>query len=123
MLDVPSVVEHNEYAGEDPQLFPFHSRYVADEEWTAFISVTHCLFTLFSYCPQTLDALWVEKGISPTAIARNVLAATGSLLKFKKPQRRDVELSAAIPILETLTAKSGAIQTLLEAESCALLTT
>jgi hypothetical protein len=123
MLDVPAVVEHNEYARTLPALFPFHSRYVAGEEWREFISLAHCLFTLFFCYPRTLGELWAELDISPVTISRSVLEKVGGLLRLDKPLRRDAELAAAIPILEGLTAATSGAQSLLEAESCALITT
>jgi hypothetical protein len=122
MLDVPEVVERNDYARALPTLFPFHSRYVARDEWEAFVSLGHCLFTLFYCYPRTLDALWAEKSISPCAVSRKVLEEVGNLLEIEKPLRRDAELAAAIPILEGLTATSKWTQSVLEAESCALIT-
>lgn len=122
MLDVPEVVECNDYARALPRLFPFHSRYVAGDEWEAFVSLAHCLFTLFYCYPRTLDALWMEKGISPCAVSRKVLEEVNDLLKIEKPLRRDAELAAAIPILEELTAATKGTQAVLEAESCALIT-
>jgi hypothetical protein len=122
MLDVPEVVERNDYARALPRLFPFHSRYVARDEWGAFVSLTHCLFTLFYCYPQTLSALWSERGISPRAVGRKVLEEVGDLLEIEKPFRRDAELAAAIPILEGLTAETTGAQSLLEAESHSLMT-
>jgi hypothetical protein len=122
MLDVPEVVERNDYARALPRLFPFHSRYVAGDEWGAFVSLVHCLFTLFYCYPRTLGALWAEKGVSPSVVSRRVLEEVGDLLEIEKPLRRDAELAAAIPILEELTAGSKGTQSILEAESCALVT-
>lgn len=121
MLDVPEVVEHNSYAQERPQLFPFHSRYVSAQEWKSFVTQAHCLFTLFLCYPQTLDALWADTGVSPSEIARRVLDETGDLLRIEKSLRRDAELAAAIPVLENLTATSVGARALIEAESGVLL--
>lgn len=121
MLDVPEIVERNDYARTLPALFPFHSRYVAREEWGYFISLAHCLFTLFFSYPQTLDTVWGEKGISPVTVAQSILEEVGDLLQIEKPLRRDAELAVAIPILENLTATHMGAQSLLEAESCALI--
>lgn len=120
-LDVPDFVESNEYAQVHPYLFPFHSRYVSVQEWRSFISHTHCLYTLFVNYPQTLEALWVEKQISPLEIARKTSAAVGDLLNIAKPARRDAELLAVIPIFEDLTIANKKMQILLEEESHALL--
>jgi len=122
MLDVPEVVECNDYARALPRLFPFHSRYVAGDEWQEFVSLTHCLFTLFYCYPRTLEALWAEQSISPYAVSRQVLEGVGDLLEIEKPLRRDAELAAAIPILEGLTAATKGAQSVLEVESCALMT-
>jgi hypothetical protein len=119
-LDVPEFVERNEYAESQPHLFPFHSRYVSGDEWTAFVSQVHCLFTLFVCYPQTLDALWTERDVSPSSIAGEVVAKVGDLTEFEKPIRRDAELATAIPMLESLASTKQA-QSLLEVESHALL--
>lgn len=120
MLDVPEAVEFNEYAEAHPQLFPFHSRYVRKEEWKSFVSLVHCLFTLYACYPKTLDAIWEEKDFSPVAIAQSVLAQTGDLLRIRKPLRRDAELAAAVSLLEKLVVGTKAWE-LLETESESLL--
>jgi hypothetical protein len=120
MLDIPEVVEKNEYARTNPHLFPFHSRYVPGPEWHSFLSGTHCLFTLFLCYPQTLEALWLEKGISPLEIASEVTSAVGDLSLIEKSLRRDAELAVIISVIEKSTT-AGKTQTLLEVESLALL--
>lgn len=121
MLDVPEVVEHNEYARAQPTLFPFHSRYTDAAEWGEFISLAHCLFTLYSCYPDTLESVWGGLNVSPVTVSRRVLDKVGDLLQIEKPFRRDAELAAAIPILEGLTAASPGAQSVLERESCALI--
>lgn len=121
MLDVPEVVEHNEYARAQPTLFPFHFRYTDAAEWGEFISLAHCLFTLYSCYPHTLESLWGGLNVSPVTVSRRVLDEVGDLLQIEKPFRRDAELAAAIPILEGLTAASPRTQSVLERESCALI--
>jgi hypothetical protein len=120
MLDVPEMVENNEYARGNPHLFPFHSRYVPSPEWASFISRAHCLFTLFLSYPQTLETLWLEKDISPLDVANEVMSVVGDLSPIKKTLRRDAELATIISIIERLTTTKRS-QTLLELESLALL--
>jgi hypothetical protein len=117
MLDVPKTVERNEYAKANPRLFPFHARYVPSPEWALFVSRIHCLFTLLACYPMTLDYLWSEKDISPVVIANSILVTTGDLVSIEKQRRRDVELLAAINVLEELTTGSKTSQALMENES------
>lgn len=121
MLDVPPTVERNSYATSEPQLFPFHSRYVSRNEWVAFVSQVHCLFTLFICYPRTLNELWMTKDISPYEIANRTLAGIDNLFGVAKVRRRDTELLSAITTLEKLTVGSKNSQLLLEAESERLL--
>lgn len=120
MLDIPEVVEKNEYAQTNPHLFPFHSRYVPGPEWSSFISGAHCLLTLFLCYPQTIETIWLEKDISPLEIASEVKSAVGDLSLIEKPLRRDAELAVIISIIEKLMT-TRKMQTLLEVESLALL--
>jgi hypothetical protein len=120
MLDVPELVEKNEYAQINPDLFPFHSRYVSGAEWTSFVSRTHCLFTLFLCYPRTLETLWIEKDISPLDVANDVMSIVGDLSMIEKPLRRDAELTTIICVIEKLTT-TRKLQALLESESAALL--
>jgi radical SAM superfamily enzyme YgiQ (UPF0313 family) len=117
MLDVPVIVERNEYAKTNPRLFPFHSRYVSSHEWSLFVSQVHCLFTLFLCYPQTLDSVWIERDISPRVVANTILSRVGDLFKIEKASRRDAELLAATHVLEELTISSKKSQDSLEAES------
>lgn len=117
MLDVPEVVEENFYAVENPELFPFHSRYVDADEWHDFVSVAHCLYTIFEAFPKTLQQLWDGQGIRPTEIARKMLDNTGPLLDIPKPARRDAQLLAAVEVLESLAARRKQLQPILELES------
>jgi hypothetical protein len=120
MLDVPELVEKNEYAQVNPHLFPFHSRYVPNAEWTSFVSTTHCLFTLFLCYPRTLETLWIETDTSPLDVANKVMSIVGDLSVIEKPLRRDAELATIISIMEKLT-KSRKSRALLESESSSLL--
>lgn len=119
LLDVPDVVERNDYAANYPELFPFHSRYVAKKEWASFLHLTHCLFTLYFCYPKTLEDLWVAKDISPLAVAKAVMEKVGDLTLLEKPYRRAKEIEVALPILERLTEAHKASRWL-EAESLAL---
>ncbi|MBS1770597.1 MAG: B12-binding domain-containing radical SAM protein [Acidobacteria bacterium] len=116
-LDVPEVVEENFYALENPELFPFHSRYVDGDVWHDFISLTHCLYTVVDAFPETLWQLWAGQGVSPTEIARKMLDNTGSLLDIPKSARRDAEMLAAVEVLESLATREKQLQPVLELES------
>jgi hypothetical protein len=118
MLDVPEVVEENFYAVDNPELFPFHSRYINSAvEWHHFVSLVHNLFTLFEAYPRTLELLWETEGITPIHIAEKMLDNTGSILAIPKAARRDAQLLAAVNILESIAARKVAIQPILEMES------
>ncbi len=118
MLDVPEVVEENFYAVENPELFPFHSRYIrSSEEWHNFVSLVHNLFTLFEAYPMTLEALWETEGITPLHIAEKMLDNTGPLLDISKSARRDAQLLATVNIFESMAARKVALQPILEMES------
>lgn len=117
MLDVPEVVEQNFYAFENPELFPFHSRYVESDEWHHFVSIVHCLYTIFEAFPKTLQQLWDVQGIRPTEIAGKMLDNTGPLLNIPKSARRDAQILAAVEVLELLAARTKQLQPVLEMES------
>ncbi|MGB7210694.1 MAG: radical SAM protein [Pyrinomonadaceae bacterium] len=117
MLDVPEVVEENYYAFQNPELFPFHARYVSSTEWRDFVSLVHCLYTLLEVFPKTLEYLWNSENITPTEIAHKMLGNTGALLDIPKAARRDAQLLAAVQVLESLAARKGALQPILEMES------
>lgn len=118
MLDVPEVVEENFYAMDNPELFPFHSRYIHSAvEWHHFVSLVHNLFTLFEAYPRTLELLWETEGITPIHIAEKMLDNTGPLLTIPKTARRDAQLLAAVIVLESIAARKVALQPTLEMES------
>jgi hypothetical protein len=118
MLDVPEVVEENFYAVENPELFPFHSRYIRSSgEWHNFVSLVHNLFTLFEAYPRTLEILWESEGIKPIHIAEKMLDNTGPLLAISKSARRDAQLLEAVNILESIAVRKVALQPILEMES------
>jgi hypothetical protein len=117
MLDVPEVVEQNFYAFENPEIFPFHSRYVDSDEWHDFVSIVHCLYTLFEAFPRTLQQLWDGQGVRPTEIAGKVLDKTGPLLDIPKSGRRDAQILAAVEVLELFAVRTRELQPVLEMES------
>lgn len=121
MLDVPDIVETNPYAVNRPELFPFHSRYVGREEWHDFVSLSHCLFTLFEAYPETLKCLWDKGGASPVNVAYSILENTGRLLDIPKIERRDTQLLEAIKVLERLSLSDSKLQVALEKESASIL--
>lgn len=117
MLDVPDVVEKNFYALENPQLFPFHSRYVEAGEWHNFLLIAHFLYTLMEVFPKTLEYLWENENISPLHVAKRMSDIMEPLLDIQKTARRDAEILAAIQVLEALAVGSYGVQALLESES------
>jgi hypothetical protein len=102
LMDLPADLEDNEYAKGRPELFPFHSRYVGKAEWSSFLQMAHCLFTLFYCYPQTLQTTWLESNISPLQIAAAVLEEIGDLGSIDKVGRRDAEADAFQVGLEKL---------------------
>jgi hypothetical protein len=117
MLDVPKIVEENCYAVQNPELFPFHSRYVGSKEWQEFVSLVHCLFTLLDAFPKTLEYLWEMENIKPREIARRMMDNIGHMLDIPKTARRDAQLLSAVQVLEGLALRTSGLQPLLEMES------
>jgi hypothetical protein len=117
MLDVPEFVEENFYGIHDPELFPFHSRYVGSGEWTDFVSLIHSLYTLIEAFPRTLEYLWDREDIVPVEIARRMLDNIGPLLDIPKAARRDAQLLAAVNVLESMASRKLDLQRILEMES------
>lgn len=74
LMDVPSVVEENDFARVNPELFPFHSRYVEDHEWHQYVNRIHALFSLLFARADVLRALWERHSLSPVAVADAVTA-------------------------------------------------
>lgn len=121
MLDVPPVVEDNPYAISSPELFPYHARYVGQGEWHAFLSIAHCLYTLFEVFPQSLDRAWVDCNVAPTEIARQIIDNIGKLIDIPKTVRRETELLASIDVIEQLAIGKREFSEVLEAESASVL--
>jgi hypothetical protein len=109
LFDVPDVVVKNDYAHAQPDLFPFHSRYVPKDEWKQFLYQAHCLFTVLYCYPKTLESLW-EQGISPTEIVYDVLEKTDDLLSIRKQHRRTQESVAASSVFNALVKPAVASQ-------------
>jgi hypothetical protein len=102
LMDLPADLEDNNYAKRNPEFFPFHSRYVAEKEWSSFLQVAHCLFTLFYCYPRTLQDTCLGSDISPLQIAAAVLDEIGDLVSIDKARRRDVEADAFQIVMEDL---------------------
>jgi Radical SAM superfamily/B12 binding domain len=103
LLDLPQDLEINQYATERPWLFPFHSRYVAQGEWSTFLQTVHCLFTLFYCYPRELQDLWLNSNLSPVRLAQAVLEHIGDLSQIDKVQRRSFEVSAFDVVMRKLS--------------------
>lgn len=95
LLDVPECVETNAYARSHPELFPFHARYVPKEEWTSFIGLSHCLFTLLHAHSVDLLQMWKLYGMSPVDFAEQILKEMQDIMLVPKERRREEELELA----------------------------
>lgn len=96
MLDFPSELVSNSYARKSPRHFPFHSRYVAADEWRAFIERTHVLFTLLYTNPDELIEMIRCKKSTFQNFADNVRSMVGPLVEILPQDRRRTEANAAV---------------------------
>jgi len=95
LLDVPPVVQRNSYAPTNPGGFPFHSRYVPEDEWNGFLRMAHCLHTLVNLFPDELTTLIEKRRMTPVELAQMVVARTGELLAIQPEERRSREAREA----------------------------
>jgi hypothetical protein len=108
MMDVPDVVADNPFVAGHPGLFPFHSRYVGEQEWHAFLTLSHCLSTLISTYPKTLASLGNACGVDPVQVAEKTLQRFADWSRLTAVERRQFEQDAGFFVLETLVAGSQA---------------
>jgi len=109
MMDVPDVVAENPFAAAHPEMFPFHARYVGEEEWRAFLSLSHCLSTLINTYPNTLAALLDAKAIDPVQVARKTLERFADWPRLTSMEGRRFEQDAGFFVLESLALGSPAL--------------
>jgi hypothetical protein len=108
MMDVPDVVAQNPFAVAHPELFPFHARYVGEDEWHGFLSLSHCLSTLIATYPRTLASLVSTPGVDPVLVAQATLERFGDWSRLMSVDRRPFEQDAGFFVLETLAQGSPA---------------
>jgi hypothetical protein len=108
LLDVPPVLHVNPYAGDHPDAFPFHSRYVPAQEWREFLYQAHCLHTLVNSFPNDLLAAWEHSAVTPVDLAKSVLERVGDLLRLPAQERRQQEQNEGLTILADLARRRGA---------------
>jgi hypothetical protein len=94
LLDVPAVVEENEYSHTHPELFPFHNRFTQRGEWLAYLERVHCLFSLLYARAEEVAELLDVGGASAIELADRVRGEIGPLSVIPKVDRRRVALSA-----------------------------
>lgn len=92
-LDVPDIVVQNPFALKNPELFPFHARYVSQSEWEGFASQVHILFTLIYSRGQELMRL-VDAHARLGDVAIQVAAYLGDMRQIPKVERRKAEVEA-----------------------------
>ena len=102
MMDVPDIVADNPFAVAHPEMFPFHARYVGEEEWRAFLTLSHCLSTLINTYPNTLVALRDARGIDPVQAARKTLERFADWPRLSSMEARRFEQDAGFFVLENL---------------------
>jgi len=108
MMDVPDIVTENPFAAAHPGLFPFHSRYVDEAEWHAFLTLSHCLSTLINTYPKTLTALLNANGIDPVQVAQKTLERFADWSRLTSIERRQFEQDAGFFVMEYLALGSPA---------------
>jgi radical SAM superfamily enzyme YgiQ (UPF0313 family) len=54
LLDCPDIVYSNDYARDNPHLFPFHNTFLPGDMWHRFTVGMHITYTLFNAFPMTL---------------------------------------------------------------------
>jgi hypothetical protein len=99
-------VADNPFAVGHPELFPFHARYVGEEEWYAFLSLSHCLSTLIDTYPRTLASLAGARGVDPVLVAQETLQRFADWSRLTSVERRQFEQDAGFFVLEALAQGS-----------------
>lgn len=112
MMDVPDIVINNTAAIEYPEMFPFHSRYVPEQEWHSFLQLSHCVSTLIHTYPRTLSRLLEHSSIDPVAVATRTLERFSGWERLPKQDRRRVEQDVAFFVLKDVVPRSPAAATL-----------
>lgn len=82
LLDGHWVTEHNPYAQERPELYPYHSTVGPAEDYAAFIESTHAGFTLLDHFPRTLMQA-VHSGVSLWSL----LSRTARRVRYENDNR------------------------------------
>ena len=114
MMDVPAVVAENPYAAQHPDLFPFHSRYVGEQEWHAFLSLAHCAATVLSTYPRTVALLARTRDVDPVLVAHEILERFADWSRLMGVERYQVEQDVGFFVLEALSAGTPAAAALEE---------
>jgi hypothetical protein len=108
MMDVPDVVADNPFAALHPGMFPFHARYVGEQEWRDFLALSHCLSTLINTYPKTLASLLDTRGTDPVQVAEKTLQRFADWSRLKGVEMRQFEQDAGFFVLEHLAVGSPA---------------
>lgn len=90
LLDCPPLVEVNDYARDHPELFPFHSTFLAPELWARFAAGMHVAYTLFHAFPMTLYRWATEDGGSLWTMIERIAAGL-DLVEIPPAERRPLE--------------------------------
>jgi len=107
IMDLPELAVSNPFAQHNPELFPFHSRYVGAEEWRSLLSATRCVSTLIHCYPKTLITLHENAGILPTEVAHRTLHQFDDWTTVPRGVAREVERDVGFAVLEQLVGDSG----------------
>jgi hypothetical protein len=108
MMDVPDVVADNPFATVHPEMFPFHSRYVGEQEWRGFLTLSHCLSTLINTYPKTIASLLNACGADPVQVAEKTLQRFTDWPHLKSVEMRQFEQDVGFFALEELSLGSAA---------------
>ena len=119
IMDLPEPAVSNPFAQHNPELFPFHSRYVGADEWRSLLSGTRCVSTLIHCYPKTLITLHENAGILPSEVAQRTLHQFEDWTTVPREVAREVERDVGFAVLEELSGDSGFSEMLqAEYDSC-----
>lgn len=91
LLDCPDLVQVNDYARDNPRLFPFHNTFLAPEVWRRFATGMHVAYTLFHAFPFTLYRWVTEDGGSLWGLMEEMVSVLGDLTEVPPAERRPRE--------------------------------
>jgi hypothetical protein len=98
LMDVPDFVETNAFAAEAPHLFPFHSRYVGEGEWSRFLTFCHAAHTILNSFVGLGELDYLD-GDGLVQLVMKVQETIGDLRRLPAEDRRPTEQLACLKAL------------------------